>query len=312
MGNRFKRKYMPFTYKTMIPYLVLVFLTDILVGYISYTMLIKSRTEMAETNIRTAMQQTRNNIEYQTDEIKRMTNSLFLNTTFQSALQFRGDPRENMLKMKDDIVPYMKAPLQLYGNKFGWSYTRTTIRCLRLRETTWSEPIDRSDYYVLSDRSVANKSWFTAIVEQNKDNLWLQIDTDRALGNISYFRKLFASNGAQSLIGYIRVTARFDELLGNFDTFPIDQGIALRLMDKETGTKLYERGSVAENAREGTYLIISEDIPGSDYAFETWVPNRYLNEDASKMRKVIGAVCVISFVVMAFIGLLVARLSGRR
>lgn len=86
----FRKKYIPFTYKMMIPYLILVLLTDVLVGYIAYTMLIQSRTEMAETNIRTALKQTRNNIEYQTDEIKRMSNSLFLNSNFQNALQFRG------------------------------------------------------------------------------------------------------------------------------------------------------------------------------------------------------------------------------
>ena len=108
--------YIPFTYKMMIPYLVLVLLTDVLIGYISYTMLIESRTEMAETNIRTSMKQTRNNIEYQLDEIQRMSDTLFSSLTFQNALQNTGEPLEVMLKMRDDIIPQMKAPLQLYGN----------------------------------------------------------------------------------------------------------------------------------------------------------------------------------------------------
>jgi len=310
--TKYGKTYIPFTYKTMIPYLVLVLLTDILVGYISYTMLVKSRTEMAETNIRTAMQQTRNNIEYQMDEITRMTNSLFLNTTFQNALQFRGDPRENMLKMKDDIVPYMKAPLQLYGNKLRLALYAVNDTMLDITGDDMAQPIGRSDYYVLSAKSVAQTDWFKAVSPPSRDKLWLQIDTDRELGNLSYFRKLFASNGAQSLIGYLRVTARLDELLGNFDTFPIEQGIVLRLKDKAAGTNLYERGAVTANADAGAYLVIGEDIPDSDYAIETWVPHRYLNKDASKMRKVIGAVCAISFAVMALIGFLVARLSGKK
>lgn len=306
------KKYMPFTYKTMIPYLVLVLLTDILVGYIAYTMLVQSRTEMAETNIRTALQQTRNNIEYQMDEIKRMTNALFLNTTFQNALQFRGDLRENMLKMRDDIVPYMKAPLQLYGNKLRLTLYTVNDTMLEIPGDDVSQPIERSDYYVLSDRSVAHTEWFQSIAALNKDKQWMQIDTDRELGNISYFRKLFASNGDQSIIGYVRVTARFDELLGNFEAFPIDQGIALRLMDKASGAKLYERGDANESAREGSYLIISDYIPGSNYYIETWVPRAYLNKDASRMQRAISAVCVVSFLVMAFIGFLVARLSGKK
>lgn len=313
MGKtRYGKTYIPFTYKTMLPYLVLVLLTDILVGYIAYTMLVQSRTEMAETNIRTAMQQTRNNIEYQIDEITRMTNSLFLNTTFQNALQFRGDPRENMLKMRDDIVPYMKAPLQLYGNKLRLALYTVNETMLDITGDDMSEPIGRSDYYVLSAASVEATDWFQSVLALNKDKLWVQMDTDRELGNISYFRKLYAPGGAQSLIGYLRVTARFDELLGNFDTFPLEQGIALRLMDKGAGMKLYERGSVEEHAQASSYMVITEDIPGSDYAIEAWVPNRYLNKDASKMRRVIVTVCLISFVVMALIGFLVARLSGKK
>lgn len=313
MGRaKYGKTYIPFTYKTMLPYLALVLLTDILVGYISYSMLVQSRTEMAETNIRTAMQQTRNNIKYQMDEITRMTNSLFLNTTFQNALQFRGDPRENMLKMRDDIVPYMKAPLQLYGNKLRLALYTVNETMLDITGDDMSAPIGRSDYYVLLASSVEATDWFRSVLAMNKDKLWVQMDTDRKLGNISYFRKLYAADGAQSLIGYLRVTARFDELLGNFDTFPIEQGIALRLMDRGAGTKLYERGSVREQAQASSYMVITEDIPGSDYAIEAWVPNRYLNKDASKMRRVIVAVCLISFVVMALIGFLVARLSGKK
>lgn len=306
------KKFIPFTYKMMIPYLVLVFLTDVLVGYIAYTMLVQSRTEMAETNIRTALQQTRNNIAYQTEEITRMTNSLFLNITFQNALQFHGDLRENMLKMRDDIVPYMKAPLQLYGNKLRLVLYSVNDSMLEIAGDDMNEPIERSDYYVLSDRSVEHTEWFRSILALNQDKQWMQIDTDRELGNISYFRKLYASNGDQSVIGYLRVTARFDELLGNFDAFPIDQGIALRLIDSATNLQLYERGSVNEDARESSYLIISDVIPDSNYVIETWVPRKYLNKDASRMQNVIGTVCAISFLVMAFIGFLVARLSGKK
>ncbi|ASA25850.1 sensor histidine kinase [Paenibacillus donghaensis] len=308
----FSKKYIPFTYKMMIPYLILVLLTDILVGYIAYTMLVQSRTEMAETNVRTALKQTRNNIEYQTDEIKRMTNSLFLNTTFQNALQFSGEPLENMLKMRDDIVPYMKAPLQLYGNKLRLAIYTINETMFEITGDDMAVPIDRSDYYVLPYRDIENIEWFKSILKYNQDSLWLQADTDRELDNISYVRKLVSSNAASAIIGYIRVTARIDELFGNFNTFPIEQGIDLRLVDRTQGLTIYEQGVVDEHAEQGSYLIISEDIPIPGYAIEARVPHTYLNKDASRMRKVIGAVCSISFLVMAVIGFLVARISGKK
>lgn len=310
----FRKKYIPFTYKMMIPYLILVLLTDMLIGYIAYTMLVESRTEMAETNVRTALKQTRNNIEYQTDEIKRMSNSLFLNTTFQNALQFQGDPLGNMLKMRDDIVPYMKAPLQLYGNKLRLALYTVNENMLEITGDEMTEPIGRSDYYVLSHRVIEDTPWYQSLSAYEKDTLWLQTGTDRELGNISYVRKLVASNAAPSIIGYLRVTARIDELFGNFATFPIEQGIELRLIDRASGLTLYEQGARAydEQAEQDDYLIISENISISGYVIEARVPQAYLNKDASRMQKAITTVCSISFLVMAVIGLLVARISGKK
>ncbi|WP_372661582.1 sensor histidine kinase [Cohnella sp.] len=304
--------YIPFTYKMMIPYLVLVLLTDVLIGYISYTMLIQSRTEMAETNIRTALKQTRNNIQYQMDEIQRMSNTLFTSITFQNALQNRGEPLEVMLKMRDDMIPQMKAPLQLYGNKIRLAVYTVNDKMLEVPGDNMSTPINRSDYYVLSSQSIENSEWYKSILSLNKNNLWLQIDTDSQLDNISHFRKLVDSSGISSVIGYVRVTARFDELLGNFDTFPIEQGISLRLIDVAAGTNMYTRGAPDEQIYKGSYLSVREEIPGTNFVIETLVPYAYLNKDASRMQKVIGTVCLISFLVMACIGYLVARLSGKK
>lgn len=306
------KMYMPFTYKMMIPYLVLVLLTDVLIGYISYTMLIQSRTEMAETNIRTALKQTRNNIQYQMDEIQRMSNTLFTSITFQTALQNRGELLEVMLKMRDDMIPQMKAPLQLYGNKIRLVVYTVNDKMLDVPGDNMSTPINRSDYYVLPVSSIENSEWFKSIQSLNKNDLWLQIDTDSQLDNISHFRKLVDSSGISSVIGYVRVTARFDELLGNFDTFPIEQGISLSLIDLATGANLYMRGASDGSLNQGSYLIVREEIPKTNYVIETLVPYAYLNKDASRMQKVIGTVCLISFLVMACIGFIVARLSGKK
>ncbi|WP_169087558.1 histidine kinase [Paenibacillus sp. PL91] len=309
---RLGRLYIPFTYKMMIPYLLLVLMTDLLIGYISYTMLIQSRTEMAETNIRTAMKQTRNNIEYQMDEINRMSSTLFTSLTFQNALQNKGDPLEVMLKMRDDIIPQMKAPLQLYGNNIRLVLYTVNEKMYDVPGDNMEKEITRRDYYVFPASSIQNTDWFKSIQAMNQDNLWLQLDTDKKLDHISHFRKLVSSSGMASVIGYIRVTARFDELFGNFDTFPIDQGISLRLVDTTTGATLYTRGSTDTHSKQSNELSIKEQISGTPFIIESLVPHAYLNKDASRMQRVIGTVCMISFLVMAFIGFIVARLSGKK
>ncbi|MFU1798129.1 sensor histidine kinase [Paenibacillus azoreducens] len=302
--------YIPYTYKMMIPYLILVLLTDVVIGYISYTMLIKSRTEMAETNIRTALEQTKNNMKYQMDEIQRMSNTLFTSISFQDALQIKGEPLDIMLKTRDEIVPQMKAPLLLFGNNIRLALYTTNTKIYEIPGDDMSKPITRRDYYILSARSIENSEWFKSLQSSRKDNLWLQIDSDRELGNISHFRKLISSGGYSSVIGYIRVTARFDDLLSSFDTFPIEEGINLRLIDAASETAMYKRGNA--NELEGSFFTIQEAIPGTSFIIEALVPHAYLNKDASRMQQAIGTVCLISFLVMAGIGIIVARLSGKK
>lgn len=304
--------YIPFTYKMMIPYLILVLLTDVLIGYISYTMLIQSRTEMAETNIRSALKQTRNNMKYQLDEIQRMSDTLFSSLSFQDAIQKRGEPLDVMLAMRDAIIPQMKAPLLLFGNNIRLVLYTENEEMFEVPGDNMATPINRRDYYVVSSKRIENSEWFKSIISSNKDNLWLQVDSDRELDHISHFRKLVTSSGNSTVIGYIRAIARFDDLLGNFDTFPIEEGFSQRLINVISGETMYKRGTADERVNEGSNLILKETIPGTSYVIETLVPYAYLNKDASRMQKVISTVCLISFLVMAIIGLIVARLSGKR
>lgn len=306
------KTFIPFTYKMMIPYLILVLLTDVIIGYISYSMLIESRTEMAETNIRTAMEQTGNNVKYQLDEITRMSDTLFSSLSFQRALQKKGDPLQIYLTMMDEIVPQMQAPLQLYGNQIRLLVYTTNEDLNVIQGDDLTERIKDSDYYVLPINQIAGSSWFQALKSSEMDNLWLQVDTDKKLENISNFRKLVSYSDYKTIIGYVRITTRLNDLLGDFNSFPVEEGIILRLLDEASGTNLYQRGETIQQIGAESFLILRESIPGTGFVIETLVPYTYLEKDASRLQSVILMVCSISFLFMAFIGIIVARLSGRK
>ncbi|WP_201008681.1 sensor histidine kinase [Paenibacillus glycanilyticus] len=317
------RTFMPFTYKMMISYLLLVLVTDVVIGYVSYTMLVQSRTEMAETNIKTAMEQTENNLSYQLDEIQRMSDTLFGSLSFQRALQKKGDPLQTYLTMLDEIVPQIQAPLHLYGNHIRLLVYTTNGYLNEVDGDSMYEEIKDSDYYILPYSEITNKSWFNAIQDSDKDNIWLQVDTDRTLNNISHFRKLVSYNDYKTIIGYVRITTRLDDLLGDFKAFPTEEGLILRLVDTSSDAVLYQRGdngdtdgaaaaSMGPEEDNGTYLVMQNKIPNTSFVIETLVPNEYLRKDAGKLGSVIFYVCLISFLVMSIIGFLVARLSGRK
>ncbi|CAM3293956.1 histidine kinase [Paenibacillus lupini] len=316
------RTFMPFTYKMMISYLLLVLITDAVIGYFSYTMLVQSRTEMAETNIKTAMQQTENNLSYQLDEIQRMSDTLFGSLSFQRALQKKGDPFQTYLTMLDEIVPQIQAPLHLYGNHIRLLVYTTNGYLNEVDGDSMYEEIKDSDYYILPYSEITDRSWFNAIEDSDRDNIWLQVDTDQSLNNISHFRKLVSYNDYKTIIGYVRITTRLDDLLGDFKAFPTEEGLILRLLDTSSNTVMFQRGDngkekdAAEGSRltedDATYLVLENKIPNTSLVIETLVPRTYLSKDAAKLRGVIFSVCFISFLVMSLIGFLVARLSGRK
>lgn len=307
------KKYIPFTYKMLIPYLLLVLLTDVIIGYVSYAMLTESRTEMAETNIRTGMEQARNNIRYQMDEIQRMSDTLFGNLAFQRALQTKGEPYDIYLVMLDEIVPQITAPLKLFGNHIRLMLYTLNSDLYIVSGDNLEEPIHRSDYYILPFEDIQDSAWYQEFKDSERDNIWLQIDTDQRLGNISHIRRLVSYSGNMTVIGYVRITASLDDLFGDFSTFPVEQGITVRLIDAASdGALLYQRGNAEMGAQPSKYLSLHESIPGSDFVIEALVPKDYLTKDAGRLQRVIFTVCGISFIGMAFIGYIVARLSGRK
>lgn len=93
------------------------------------------------------------------------------------------------------------------------------------------------------------------------DNIWLQIDTDSKLGNISHFRRLVSYADYKTEIGYVRITVSLEDLLGDFVAFPLEEGITLRLVDRSTGISLYHRGMAEQNASREAYLSLLEEIP---------------------------------------------------
>lgn len=216
------KKYMPFTYKMMIPYLLLVLLTDVFIGYISYSMLTDSRTEMAESNIRTGLEQARNNIRYQMDEIQRMSDNMFGSQQLQRALELKGTPFEIYLTMIDDIIPQITAPLQLFGNKIRFMLYTPNSDLNIISGDNLDEPIYDSDYYILPIQDITGSEWYRSLKDSMRDNLWLQIDTDQKLDNLSHVRRLVSFSDNKTVIGFVRITVSLEDLFGGFDTFPVE------------------------------------------------------------------------------------------
>ncbi|WP_240547748.1 sensor histidine kinase [Paenibacillus lignilyticus] len=306
------RNYLPFTYKMMISYLLLVLVTDFAIGYVSYGMLVKSRTEVAETGIRAALEQTRNNVDYRMTEIRRISDQLFGNLAFQRALQRQGDRLSMYYTMIDDIFPELQAPLNLFGSPIRLTLYAVNPLIGEAGRSNAASPITKSEFLVQSYDVLKNRQWFQQLQASATDkNIWIQADSDKELGNLSIFRKLVSFGDYRTAIGYIRITVNIDSLIGNLTKYPKEQGMGIRVIDRATGKAMYERDSALPQAAGKAYLNLREEAAETPFSIEVQVPREYLSKDAKKLQRTLGLICAASFAVMAGIGFAVAALSGR-
>ncbi|MCM3746325.1 sensor histidine kinase [Paenibacillus pasadenensis] len=303
--------YIPFTYKMMIPYLILVLITDAAIGLISYSMLVKSRTEVAEAGVRATLQQTRNNVDYRMEEVMRMSDLLFGSLTFQRALLTKGDRLALYYTMMDNIVPQLQAPLRLIGSPTRLTLYTSNEAIGEVLGEPMDKPITRSSYFILPLNRLEKSEWFKTLQAENKDNLWMQIEGDARLGNLSHFRKMVSYADYQTVIGYIQITINLESLLGNL-ILNEDEQMGLQVLDTNTGNVLYKRGADLAGNAKGQNLSLREPIPGTSYVIEVLVSRDYLSKDANQLQTVIILICAASFLLMAMIGLLVASFSGKK
>lgn len=312
MDNQRKhRATIPYSYKMMVPYLLLVLLTDLLIGFYSYSSLIASRTEMAETNLRTSIHQSISLFDFQMSEIKRIAESLFENRSFNIALENKGSRLEIYHLMLDQIIPSLESPIRQFGNNiYLVVYLSNSSMMQNYADHVLQNPIEASNYFIVHEDHVKHTEWYTSFNSNKIDGHLLQIDADEELNHLSYVHHLISYQDYRTVIGYIRIIISLDELFDGFNAFPLDEGISVSLVEEPSGLAIYQSGDNQNNQEEP--IVLKETVPGTNYAINVLIPEDYLTKDSRILQIRIATVCTISFLIMTAIGLFVARLSGRK
>lgn len=305
------RTYVPFSYKIMIPYLLLIMLTEIFIGSYTYTRLSNSSSVLTELNMKMTFQQITNNILYQLQDVQQISDSLFQSTEIQKYLDSEEDPFDIYIITRDQLLPLLAAPLQS---------TRNNIQImLYVKNEKYQEVfkdlkgnIQEKAYNLLYFSRIENEEWFKQLTVKKLDNQWLQVDTDLEQHNISLIRKLISFNDYQTEIGYLRISIRLEELFQSLNSVRVGEHSIVQVRDKTTSNILYQVNTSGEEKINESYLTVKQDIPGTHYGLEILVSDQYFLKDAQDIRNVTLTVCIASFLIMLFIGILVARLSNRR
>ncbi|WJH33138.1 histidine kinase [Paenibacillus sp. CC-CFT747] len=304
-------RYIPFSYKMMVPYLLLVMMTDIIVGYFSYHSAVQSRTELVQANAAGALRQMRDNTRYQMADLQAVSDSLFSSPSYQSYLQVAGDRAAVYETTMRGLLPLMETPLKMTAQNLRMIVYVTNSRIDEIHGNLNMDIQDKS-YALLSINRLSSQSWHADMVASGEDNVWRQVDNDAEFGNLSLLRKLISFTDYQTEIGFLRITVPMKELFHSLLISGISQDSIIQVVDERENRVLFSNAPDRElSAKDGRFLTIAEEIPNTDLVLRANIPISALHQDAGRIGLITLSVCGISFVVMAVMAFLVAQYSGR-
>ncbi|MBP3965074.1 cache domain-containing sensor histidine kinase [Paenibacillus lignilyticus] len=325
MPNSLKRIAVPFGYKVMFSYLIFVLVAVLGIGYFAYTASVDSIRRQTEARMQDTLGQMRDNVNYKTESVKRISDLIFFDQTMQKTLRvfrlgFRGYETtkeylhptfENVIKLassKTRLKLYLNNPQiwEYYGDlsedkdPLAGSNTFDVLHLSRLEGVPWYRELPWQ-----TEKSVAKD------VFKGTEAVWRQVGNDANFGNISLLRRLFDIDEEQ-LTGVAQTTVRLDDLLEAAQHEKIGDESRLYVYNSE-GQALRASGgpSMTFNALkqtvEGRFLLIEQPVPGVEWRLVALVPNELLEQEAESVRTITIAVCLAALVLLVFIGWLFSR-----
>ncbi|ANE48820.1 hypothetical protein SY83_09160 [Paenibacillus swuensis] len=314
-----KRLYVPFAYKIMVPYLLLMLLTDALIGYFSYTAALDSKEEYIRTNMERTLRQIRDNTEYQIGDMDRISEQLFNSLTLQRLLQSNESDYQIYNNTVNTLLPQLESTLKLSVNniRLNLYVQNEKLKEIYSPETLEDPFIQGKQLNIYHMSRIVNEPWYLKLEEGHMGTEWSQIGTDQERGNISTLRKLISFDKYGATIGYLRITTGLKDLFQSVDSFTLSEGTNVMVLLEADDSVLYSkmRQAISDEpshlAMPGQ-LTIKEPLPGTPWKLVAVVPEAELRKDVQAIRNFTILVCTVSFIVMAGLGLLVARYFARK
>lgn len=314
-----KSTYFPYAFKIMLPYLAIILLADIAIGYFSYTSSMRSMSENNEINLSRIMEQMRDNTTHQLKEYSKVSDSLYDDLNLQRLLVSKEDSYRVYEITETYILPALEHAIQLSANDVILSlYVKNTDYKERYSYTNKQQnPFQqRSFYNIYHLNRIQNEPWHQAWLKSSAIGSWMQLDNDAAFGNISYVQKLVSFDTFE-IIGTMMVTAQLGDLFTSVSSFELTQGTNVLVLNRNDHSILYSRMPVNasywdEAKLQEDHLIIKESLPGTDWDLIALFPLAILEKDAQEIRNVTVIVCVGSFLIASCIAIMVSKYFSKR
>lgn len=318
-----KPEYLPIGYKLMLSYTIFVIILVSVNGFVSHGMYDASMRKQANANIGAALQQIRDNVSYKTDDMMRISDTLYDDYQLIQQTRRRLDDSslESYERMENVIFPKLESAVKSIGLQLTLHvyFANDTIK-----EKYYTKPAEgslasrESRYNVYHMSRIRDRDWYRSLPEEayGETVVWRQVEDDAELGRISMIRRMVDMSNPFDIVeaGVMRFSVSLSELLASVDSRKLGEGSLLMVSDG-AGRPVYRSGGLS--ALEAGFpsdkaVTIRERMERPEWHFEAIVPMTVIAQEAKRVQAYILAVCVLCFALFTIAGFFISRYFSKR
>jgi two-component system sensor histidine kinase YesM len=317
--QKHKQRYIPFQYKLLLSYLLLVILPVSAIGSYSYFSSVMSTERHTRSNLEVAMKQISNNVQYRVDDVIRSSEEIYADQVLSRYLSGYYLNLEKYQATTQYVLPRLESALYLPKHKVKLTVylDKATISEFYYNETEQSLIAGERQYAILYTDRIKEEPWYSELELASDALLWKQVGKDADYGYISLLRPLINYETFQS-IGLIRVSVKLKEIFEDVDFNLLGQGTQLFVVH-ENQQLLYASSNLAADnsspvllAGDKRFLPITKEMSRLPVQLVALIPVSSISENSDKVRNVTIVVCVLTVLVMTLISMLIANMLSKR
>ena len=338
------RGYVPIGYKLMMSYLVFIIVLVTVNGYVSHSMYDSSMRKQTSSNIQSTLVQIRDNVAYKSDDMVRISSTLYDDENFIESLSLKTTNfKENNLRLKNVIIPKLVGASKSIGinlRLFMYVANETIPEIYNNYEPEnhdlyepGSSDATQQTYNVYHMNRIVHQPWYELLPneEYGITKLWTEVEDDDHSNRISMIRRIVDLQNPLNakVVGVMRFSVRRDELFESVDSRMLGEGAMLLIQDR-AGRVIYasdeERhdamkakelnlstpASLADFRPEGEYLTLKEYMPQQDWTLVANVPLTTIQQEAVRVRAYIIGICILCAFLFTFMGIFMSGYFSKR
>ncbi|WP_227793236.1 sensor histidine kinase [Paenibacillus guangzhouensis] len=338
------RGYVPIGYKLMMSYLVFIIVLVTVNGYVSHSMYDSSMRKQTSSNIQSTLVQIRDNVAYKSDDMVRISSTLYDDENFIERLNVKTDNfKENNLRLKNVIIPKLTGASKSIGMNlrlFMYVSNETIPEIYNNYEPENQDIYEASaldatqqTYNVYHMNRIVHRPWYEQLPneEYGITKRWAEVEDDVHSNRISMIRRIVDLQNPLNAkeVGVMRFSVRRDELFESVDARKLGEGAMLFIQDR-TGRVIYASDekrhdaakvseldlstppSLADFRPEGEYLTLKENMPQQDWTLVAHVPLTTIQQEGARMRTYIIGICILCAFLFTFMGIFMSGYFSKR